>query len=44
MSCTINNPKGNHKKATIVIPNYNGLAFMEPCFKIGRASCRERVY
>ena len=33
MSCTINNPKGNHKKATIVIPNYNGLAFMEPCFK-----------
>lgn len=23
----------NHKKVTIVIPNYNGLAFMEPCFK-----------
>ena len=33
MSDTRNNPKGNHKKVTIVIPNYNGLAFMEPCFK-----------
>lgn len=23
----------HHKKVTIVIPNYNGLSFMEPCFK-----------
>ena len=23
----------NEKKVTVVIPNYNGLAFMEPCFK-----------
>ncbi len=25
------------KKVTIIIPNYNGLKFMEPCFKALRA-------
>ena len=28
------------KKVTIIIPNYNGLAFMEPCF----ASLEKQVY
>lgn len=30
------------KKVTIVIPNYNGLKFMEPCFKaLERQTCRD---
>lgn len=34
MSDTRNNPKGNHKKVTIVIPVVITTAiFMEPCFK-----------
>lgn len=33
MSDHMSNRKSNHKKVTVVIPNYNGLSFMEPCFK-----------
>lgn len=33
---------GQGKKVTIVIPNYNGLSFMEPCFRaLERQSCRD---
>ena len=33
---------GQGKKVTIVIPNYNGLSFMEPCFQaLERQSCRD---
>lgn len=33
MSDHRNSHRHNRKKVTVVIPNYNGLAFMEPCFK-----------
>ena len=33
---------GRHSKVTIVIPNYNGLKFMEPCFKaLNMQICRD---
>ena len=32
----------DHKKVTVVIPNYNGLRFMEPCFRaLDCQVCRE---
>lgn len=34
--------KRANKKVTIIIPNYNGLSFMEPCFKaLERQLCRD---
>ena len=33
---------GGKKKVTVIIPNYNGLSFMEPCFKaLDRQACRD---
>ena len=33
---------GRRRKVTIVIPNYNGLKFMEPCFKaLSMQICRD---
>ena len=33
---------GGKKKVTVIIPNYNGLSFMEPCFKaLDQQACRD---